>query len=329
MVLQRIVERSLPWKLWHCLKWGVRRVRFHPSALISGEYQGLSMGRNSKIGERCVMQLGPGAKIALGEGCWLYKDVEFRTEEQIDIGNRTTFQRNVTINGNVEIGADCLIAPNVFISSGAHLYQYIPELPIREQERRWSRGEAGSSHRTARIEIGDDCWIASNVVITPGVRVGKGCVIGANTVVNQSLPPYSIAVGAPVRVINRRLVWQPPIDLDATVTEAIPYLYQGFEISYLEDGISASMPSKVKIALGKPCEGSVIELILRSADAGALRYGANEFLFGVGTHTITVPISLNQQSPDGDHFLFDLSVSGNPQLLRCRLVEAISAAVTP
>jgi len=182
------------------------------------------MGKGSKIGERCVFHLMPGSVIELGEGCWLYKDIELNADYKIKIGNRTTFQRNVTINGNVDIGADCLIAPNVFIASGTHHYRYIPELPIREQDRRWRTQRDQSQNLIESIEIGSDCWIGTNVVIIPCVRVGKGCVIGANSVVNRSLPPYSIAVGAPARVVRRRLTWAPPADIDATVSSAIPYL---------------------------------------------------------------------------------------------------------
>jgi acetyltransferase-like isoleucine patch superfamily enzyme len=46
-------------------------------------------------------------------------------------------------------------------------------------------------------------WCGANVVITSGVTVGERCVIGANSVVNRDLPPYSIAVGAPARVIKQ------------------------------------------------------------------------------------------------------------------------------
>ena len=46
-------------------------------------------------------------------------------------------------------------------------------------------------------------WCGANVVITSGVTVGERCVIGANSVVNRDLPPHSIAVGAPARVIKQ------------------------------------------------------------------------------------------------------------------------------
>lgn len=53
------------------------------------------------------------------------------------------------------------------------------------------------------IFIEDDCWIGSNVVVLPGVRIGQGCTIGAGSVVIKDIPPFSVAVGTPCRVIKK------------------------------------------------------------------------------------------------------------------------------
>ena len=52
--------------------------------------------------------------------------------------------------------------------------------------------------------IGNDVWIGQNVTIMPGVKVGDGCIIGANAVVAKDIPPYSIAAGNPANVVKRR-----------------------------------------------------------------------------------------------------------------------------
>ena len=52
--------------------------------------------------------------------------------------------------------------------------------------------------------IGNDVWIGQNVTIMPGVYIGDGAIIGTNVTVASDIPPFSIAVGNPVKVIRRR-----------------------------------------------------------------------------------------------------------------------------
>ena len=56
---------------------------------------------------------------------------------------------------------------------------------------------------TAPIVIEDDCWIAANAVITAGVKIGKHSVIAAGAVVTKDIPPFSVAVGNPAKVIKQ------------------------------------------------------------------------------------------------------------------------------
>jgi acetyltransferase-like isoleucine patch superfamily enzyme len=54
------------------------------------------------------------------------------------------------------------------------------------------------------ITIGDDVWLASGVIVLDGVNIGRGSVVGAGSVVIEDLPPYSVAVGSPARVVRDR-----------------------------------------------------------------------------------------------------------------------------
>lgn len=56
------------------------------------------------------------------------------------------------------------------------------------------------------VSIEDDVWLGYNVTVLPGVTIGKGSVIGAGSVVCSDIPPYSIAVGNPAKVIKRRIM---------------------------------------------------------------------------------------------------------------------------
>lgn len=94
--------------------------------------------------------------------------------------------------GPIVIGNHVQMGPNVTITAENHLFDD-PILRINEQ---------GLSHQGIIIE--DDCWIAGGVIILDGVTLGRGCVIGAGAVVTHSIPPLSVAVGVPARVIRRR-----------------------------------------------------------------------------------------------------------------------------
>jgi acetyltransferase-like isoleucine patch superfamily enzyme len=52
------------------------------------------------------------------------------------------------------------------------------------------------------VAIGRNSWLGQNAVVLPGVTIGEHCVIGANSVVNRSIPDFSIAVGTPARVVK-------------------------------------------------------------------------------------------------------------------------------
>lgn len=143
---------------------------------------GVSAGNNLMLGNysiiRCtgtIKKIGKGIKI--GNNC--------------GIGDYCFFGAA----GGITIGNDVIMGQNVRFHSENHNFAEI-DIPIRVQ---------GVSHKG--ILIGNDCWIGAGCVFLDGVNVGDGCVIGANTLVNKDIPPYSVAVGNPVRVIkNRRLM---------------------------------------------------------------------------------------------------------------------------
>jgi hypothetical protein len=62
------------------------------------------------------------------------------------------------------------------------------------------------------------------VVICPGVTVGKGAVIGANSVVNKDISPYSVVAGCPAKIVGKRLDWAPKSSIDVGLEEDHPYL---------------------------------------------------------------------------------------------------------
>ncbi|WP_158946210.1 acyltransferase [Pseudodesulfovibrio cashew] len=136
----------------------------------------LSLGRNVVIESRCTL-LCPNAPLALGENCYLNKNVR--------LGSNGTAE--------LRIGANVMIGPNVVMDTSRH-NDARADIPMREQ---------GMTY--APITIEDDVWIGANVVITSGVNIGHGSIIGAGAVVVRDIPPFSVAVGVPCRVVRKRL----------------------------------------------------------------------------------------------------------------------------
>jgi len=92
----------------------------------------------------------------------------------------------------VVVGADTMIAVGCFIADNNHAYAD-PDRSVKAQPLQ-TPGE---------VVIGDDCWLGANVCVVGNVHIGRHCVVGANSVVTGDLPEYSVAVGAPARVVRR------------------------------------------------------------------------------------------------------------------------------
>ena len=115
-----------------------------------------------------------------------------------DYGKFTTIGENTFANFNFTVLDTCPvhIGNNVFT----------PMHPFRDQERNIKVRQDGTAYDdeyAKPITIGDNCWLASNVVVTGGVTIGEGCVIGAGSVVTKDIPPHSLAVGNPCKVIRQ------------------------------------------------------------------------------------------------------------------------------
>ena len=114
-------------------------------------------------------------------------------KETIRIKSGTTIGHYVHIIGLnlVVIGNDVLIADKVFISDCTHSYENI-NIPVIRQ----------NTEILSSVAIGDGSWIGENVCIC-GANIGKHCIIGANSVVNQDIPDFCVAVGSPAKVIKK------------------------------------------------------------------------------------------------------------------------------
>lgn len=122
------------------------------------------------------------AKVTLGEGTNIWFGVSIRGDDApISIGSRTNIQDNAVVHVDPDapnkIGADCTIGHNAIIHG---------------------------------VEVGDHVLIGMGAILLGGCRVGEGAVIGAGAVVleNTEIPPFSLVVGSPARVIRTEEAWE-------------------------------------------------------------------------------------------------------------------------
>jgi len=187
-------------------------------------YHGVkNTGTNVFISPKAIVRHG--SKIRLGNNVVVERgatlSVDRDEESFIDIGDHSYFYSNCVIKasdgwikigsdcsvnefailfgggglggGGLEIGNDVRIAAHVKIVPMNHIYED-PKTPIRLQK-----------IKAIGIKIEDDVWLGVGSTVLDGVTIGKGSVIGAGSVVTKDIPPYSIAVGVPAKVIKKRL----------------------------------------------------------------------------------------------------------------------------
>lgn len=140
----------------------------------NGENSGcMKLGESTTIMENCVLSANGGNihiadNVWLGPGCLVYG------------------------NAGVRIGSNVLIAGHSAISTVSHKFERT-DIPINHQ-----------GLDCAPIVLEDDVWIGLNCSIVKGVTIGQGSIIGAGAVVTSDIPPFSIAVGVPAKVVGSR-----------------------------------------------------------------------------------------------------------------------------
>lgn len=158
---------------------------------------------NLHLGPNCFIDdfvtiWGTDGSVILGKRVHLYRGtiIEAAQGGKVIIGENTHVQPGCNINGYV---SEVRIGRKVMVSAGCAFTPYQHNLddlsqPMSDQPL-ISKGD---------IVVEDDVWLGMGVKVMDGVRIGRGAVVGANAVVTQDIPPYSVAVGVPARVIRKR-----------------------------------------------------------------------------------------------------------------------------
>lgn len=127
----------------------------------------------------------------------------------LGFGEGTSIYHHSYVYGDVKVGRHTWVGPFTLldgsgsltigdycsISAGVHIYTH--------DTVKWALSGGKAEYERAPVRIGNCCFIGSQVVITKGVAIGDHCLIGACSLVDQDIPPYSIGVGIPCRIIGR------------------------------------------------------------------------------------------------------------------------------
>jgi acetyltransferase-like isoleucine patch superfamily enzyme len=171
-------HNSLPWNRarihWELMRRGAfARWPLHGNVLEALREQRLQIGEHVLFEPGVWLTAPDGARIRIGQGTFLNLGVMIASA------------------GLVEVGEHCMFANGCFITDADHRFDD-PKRPVP-----WQGFTSKGPTR-----VGDNVWCGAHVVITGGVTVGERCVIGANSVVTQDIPPYSVVAGAPAKVLR-------------------------------------------------------------------------------------------------------------------------------
>ena len=156
--------------------------------------RGARIGKRSIVGIRCAVE-HPEC-VRLGERVLLEADVYLKVvsdKATLKLGDYVFVGRGTEIDvlGNVTVGAHTVIAPRCFITD--HNHGMLPGLRIDQQP-----------CNIEPVAIGSDVWLGTGVVVLPGVSIGDGAVVGANSVVTKDVAPMTVVAGAPARFLRVR-----------------------------------------------------------------------------------------------------------------------------
>jgi acetyltransferase-like isoleucine patch superfamily enzyme len=185
----RWVLRNRAYTPWYLVRYArlLRLKIVNPHVVTRGI---VFLGKNVEI--HCRRGFG---RLEIGRWVHIGDGTSIRCHEgSLRIGEKVVFGRDDTVNCylDIEIGAATLLSDWVYICDFDHITDDITR-PIKDQ-----------GIVKAPVRIGPGGWLGVKVSVLRGTRVGRGCVLGAHAVVRGNIPDYSVAVGAPARVVADR-----------------------------------------------------------------------------------------------------------------------------
>lgn len=246
----------------------------------------IEIGNNVNIDHGvCLRNEGQNSRIILKDFAMLDLGVLLKTHNNgvIEIGSSTYIGPYSCLSGKyIKVGEDCRIASHVGIYANNHNFADSTR-KIKEQ---------GSSYKGIVIE--NDCWLGSGVKVVDGVTVGQGSVIGAGAVVTKNIPPYSIAVGVPAKVIKNRKLNEQIVSTTLTEVKSNPQVTTPQQITEqkvnLHDSILSTLLHQLLDCTRQVINVDTITVLLHAEDKQHLAVYASIGLEDEITAGIKIPL---------------------------------------
>lgn len=123
--------------------------------------------------------------MKIGKSCFIHMGARF--EGNISIGNYSVIGRNCALLGDITIKNNVSITAETYVFTSSHIINSPTFATFNKP-----------------VIIEDYAWIGARAMILPGVRIGKGAILGAASTATKDIPEYSIFAGAPAKEIGKR-----------------------------------------------------------------------------------------------------------------------------
>lgn len=153
---------------------------------MPASYSGLKIGQ-TKLRRFC----GKLMLRSCGKEVNIEKNAQF--SYKVSLGDYSGLGVNSKVYGECSIGTHVMMGEDCTIITRNHNFDRT-DIPMMDQ----------GFGQEKPVLIGNDVWIGDKVTILPGVKIGDGCIIGANAVVTKDIPPYSVVAGVPAKIIKSR-----------------------------------------------------------------------------------------------------------------------------